>query len=211
MMLEYIENTAAQEQQRSAAAAYVRHHRELQALAAARIELAAARIVQRRRRHQTALMRPLVLEVGARVRISYLASSHVRQQSKVQLVKAFFPQYTREIYRVTARHLAPGSRRVVLYDVEAEGELLDGQQQPTRIVNTRVRLPLQMVGVDRRYLQPLAICSLSQQRTLCPRSRLDFRTHSLRSRCHSRAFGDRHRSRMARTITTTCTMIWSLP
>ena len=156
MMLEYIENTAAQEQQRSAAAAYVRHHRELQALAAARIELAAARIVQRRRRHQTALMRPLVLEVGARVRISYLASSHVRQQSKVQLVKAFFPQYTREIYRVTARHLAPGSRRVVLYDVEAEGELLDGQQQPTRIVNTRVRLPLQMVGVDRRYLQPLA-------------------------------------------------------
>jgi hypothetical protein len=155
-MLEYIENTPLEEAQRSAAAAHVRHHRELQALAAARIEQAAARTIQRRRRRWTTLMRPLLLDVGARVRVSFLASSHVRQQVKTQLIKAFSPTYSVQVYVVKARHLAPGSRRVVLYDIAAEGELLDGQQQPTRIVNTRVRLPLQMVGVDRRYLQPLA-------------------------------------------------------
>ena len=149
-MLEYLETTAEEEAQRAAAAAHVRHHRELQALAAARIEQAAARTIQRRRRRQTALMRPLVLEVGARVRVSFLASSHVRAQVKVSIVKAFFPTYTAEIDVVTARALAPGSRRVVVYDLRVEDELQDGQQVPTRIVNTRVRLPLVMNDVDRR-------------------------------------------------------------
>ena len=155
-MLEYILNTAEEEAQRAAAAAHVQHHRELQALAAARIEQAAARTIQRRRRRQTAQMRPLLLDLGQRVRISFLASSHVRQQVKVSIVKAFFPTYTAEVYVVNARRLAPGSRRVILYDLACEDELQDGQQQPTRIVNSRVRLPLEMANVDRRYLQQVA-------------------------------------------------------
>jgi hypothetical protein len=72
------------------------------------------------------------------------------------MVKAFHPTYSAEVYRVTAHHLAPGSRRVVLYDVEAEGEIEDGRQQPTRIANLKVRLPLKMANVDRRHLQPVA-------------------------------------------------------
>lgn len=107
MSLAFIENTAWEEAQRSAAAAAVRHHRELQELAASRIAVPAARMVQRRRNRQSALMRPAVLEVGAHVRVSFLASSAVRGQVKVQLVKAFQPTYTAEVYRVTARHLAP--------------------------------------------------------------------------------------------------------
>ena len=57
---------------------------------------------------------------------------------------------------ITARRLAPGSRRVVLYDVTAEDEgLEEGQQAPTRIANLWIRLPLTLTGVDRRYLQPV--------------------------------------------------------
>lgn len=32
---------------------------------------------------------------------------------------------------------------------------MEGQQVPTRLANLRIRLPLQITGVDRRYLQPL--------------------------------------------------------
>jgi len=101
-------------------------------------------------------MKPLVLSIEAKVRVSYLASKTVRQQVKVSIIKAYSPTYTGEVYMVTDRRLAPGSRRVVLYDlVAADRTLLDGQQGGTRLGNLVVRLPLELVGIDRRYLQPL--------------------------------------------------------
>ena len=154
MPLEYLENTQEEEAQRAAAAAALRHHQDLQALAAARIAQAAGRMVQRRRARQAAAMRPLLLAVGTKVRISFLLSSTVRQAVKVQLVKAYSPTYTKEVYVVTARRLAPGSRRVVLYDVAVEDESLE-EGQPTRIANLLVRLPPRLANVDRRYLQVL--------------------------------------------------------
>ena len=155
-MPEFIENSDQEEAQRQAAAAALRHHLDLQALAAARIAQAAAKMVQRRRARQAALMRPLLLPVGVKVRVSFLASSTVRQHVKVQMVKAFSPAYSKEVYVITDRRLAPGSRRVVLYDVRVEDQgIADGEQAPTRIAHLWVRLPLTIANLDRRYLQPL--------------------------------------------------------
>ncbi len=75
---------------------------------------------------------------------------------KVSYVKAFAPANTREVYRVTERSLAPGSWRVVHYALRAEDvSLKEGQQTGSRINALLVRTPLQVSGVDRRYLQPL--------------------------------------------------------
>ena len=155
-LVQYVESTEAEEAQRAAAAAALRRHQDLQALAAARIAQAAGRMVQRRRARQAAAMRPLLLDVGARVRVSFLQSSTVRMLVKISMVKAYSPTYTAEPYKVTARRLAPGSRRVVLYDVAVEdADLEEGEQGPTRIANLWVRLPLKLANVDRRYLQPV--------------------------------------------------------
>ena len=155
-LVQFIENTEGQEAQRAAAAAALRQHEDLQALAAARIAQAAGRTVQQRRRRQAAGMRPLLLDIGATVRVSFLHSSTVRMHVKIQLVKAYAPRYTKEVYVITGRRLAPGSKRVVLYDLAVEdADLVEGQQAPTRIANLWVRLPLSLSGVDRRYLQPL--------------------------------------------------------
>ena len=101
-------------------------------------------------------MLPLVLSVGTRCRISYLYTPTVRQLVKIAYVKAFAPAYTREVYIVTQRSLAPGSRRVVIYSLQAgDASLHEGQQTGCRINKVLVKIPLHVVGVDRRYVQAL--------------------------------------------------------
>ena len=79
----------------------------------------------------------------------------MRQLVKIAYVKAFAPAYTREVYTVMERSLAPGSRRVVMYSLQAEDTLQEGQQTGCRINKVLVRIPLSVSGVDRRYIQPL--------------------------------------------------------
>jgi hypothetical protein len=154
--VEYLEQTEEESRQHELAAAAVRHHHGLVALAAARTRQAADEMVNSSRQHQRARMLPLVLKVGARCRISYLFTPSVRQQVKVSYVKSFAPSYTREVYSITHRALAPGSRRVVVYTLEAEDEALEeGQQGGSRINQIIVRIPLRVTNCDRRYLQPL--------------------------------------------------------
>ena len=142
--------------QREAAAAGLHHHNDLVALAAARTRQAAEDMINSSRQHQRARMLPLVLSMGVRCRISYLYTPTVRQLVKIAYVKAFAPAYTREVYIVTQRSLAPGSRRVVIYSLQAEdGSLIDGQQSGCRINKVLVRIPLSVSGVDRRFMQPL--------------------------------------------------------
>jgi hypothetical protein len=141
---------------REAAAAVVRRHDELIGLAAARTEAAALRMVMNGRARQRARMKPLVLPIGQRCRVSFLYAPTVRMQVKSSLVKQFHPTYTAEVYTVIARHFAPGSRLVLLYDLQCEdASLQDGAQVPTAINNLLVRLPLSIAGCDRRWLQGL--------------------------------------------------------
>ena len=147
------EEAAEETRQREAAAAGVRHHNDLVALAAARTRQAAEDMINSSRQHQRARMLPLLLSVGARCRISYLYTPTVRQLVKIAYVKAFAPAYTREVYIVTERSLAPGSRRVVMYALQAEdASLHEGQQSGCRINKVLVRIPLSVSGVDRRYV-----------------------------------------------------------
>ena len=139
---------------RGAAEAALRHHGELIALAASRTEAAAIRMVLSRRGQQRARLQPLVLPAGQQCRISFLYAPTVRMQLKVALISQFLPTYTAEVYVVIARHLAPGSRRIVLYDLEcADTSIQDGDQVPTRIKQWVVRLPLHVSNCDRRWLQ----------------------------------------------------------
>jgi hypothetical protein len=102
-------------------------------------------------------MHPEVLEVGRLCRISFLYAPTVRMQLKAALVSAYSPTFTAEVYRVADRRLAPGSRRVVLYDLGCiDDGLTEGQQAPTRINNLLVRIPLEVVDCDRRWLMPLS-------------------------------------------------------
>jgi len=101
-------------------------------------------------------MVPLVLPVGARVRVSYLVASSIRRAVKMAHIAAYTPRWTAEVYVVRERHPAPGITRLVHYRLEAEdGELLPGQQGGTQCGQLFVRLGLALANVDRRYLQPV--------------------------------------------------------
>ena len=139
---------------RQAARSALERRIELISLAAARTEEAARRNILRDRQRASLQMKPYALGVGARVRVSYLFSSTVRQQVKSAFQKHFLPSYTREIYTITARKLARGSRRIVLYDLKCTEEA-EGDQGATLIGTLRVKLPLLLNDVDRRYLQPI--------------------------------------------------------
>lgn len=139
---------------RQAARAALQRRADLISLASARTEEAARRNILRDRQRASLQMRPYVIAVGARVRVSYLFSSTVRQQVKSAFQKHFLPSYTHEIYVITARRLAPGSRRIVLYDVKCNDEA-EGDQGGTLIGTLRVKLPFILKDVDRRYLQPI--------------------------------------------------------
>lgn len=152
-MAQYVENTEDEEAWRTASVQAIRHARELQALAAARTTANALAVLESSLRRQTLRLRPYVLPVATPCRVSYRVSSTVRQQLKVQLVKALNPQYTRELYIVTARHGAPGRSEMFLYDLEMAAT----EQQGAAIVGgLRVQLPELLHRVDRRYLMPVA-------------------------------------------------------
>ena len=150
----HVEENEEQDAAREAAEAALRHHGELIALAASRTEAAAIRMVLSRRGQQRARLQPLVLPIGQQCRVSFLYAATVRMQLKVALITQYLPTYTTEVYIVTARHLAPGSRRIVLYDLEcADTSIQEGEQVPTRINQWLVRLPLRIRNCDRRWLQ----------------------------------------------------------
>jgi len=101
-------------------------------------------------------MVPLVLPVGTRVRVSYLVASRYQMAVKSALVAAYSPRWTLEIYIVRDRRLAPGSRRVVHYDLEVEDDtIVAGSQGGTQCGPSYVRLGLSLGSVDRRYLEPV--------------------------------------------------------
>ncbi len=108
------------------------------------------------RNRQRAWMVPLVLPVGMRVRVNYLVASCYQVAVKSALVAAYSPRWTLEIYIVRERRLAPGSRRVVHYDLEVEDDtIVAGAQGGTQCGQLYVRLGLSLGSVDRRYLQPV--------------------------------------------------------
>lgn len=152
-MAQFVENTEDEEAWRVASMQVIRHAHELQALAAARTRANALAVLESSLRRQTLRLRPYVLAVGTQCRVSYRVSSTVRQQLKIQLVKALSPQYTRELYAVTARHRAPGRSELWLYDLE----MAAAEQQGAAIVGgLRIQLPERLYRVDRRYIMPIA-------------------------------------------------------
>lgn len=158
----------------AAAAAAVAKHARLQALAAARTREAAVAMVNSRRARQRKNMRPVLLDEGDQVRVSFLYSPKVRRLLKDQHGSGYLPKWTVEVYTVVGRSLAPGSRRVVLYHVKVEGDgkgsgrgsspsgeqLAEGSQVPCQVgrAGSRpVQLHLELRGVDRRWLQPVPV------------------------------------------------------
>ena len=95
---------------RRAAQRTAREHADLVALAAARTAAHGFALLERSRARQARAMKPWLLPVGALVRVSYLHAPTARQQLKSQLVRAMSPSYTLEVYRITARRLAPTAR-----------------------------------------------------------------------------------------------------
>ena len=157
----------------AAAAAAVAKHVRLQALAVARTRDAAVAVVNSRRARQRNNMRPLLLEEHAQVRVSFLYSPKVRRLLKNHHGSEYLPKWTAEVYTVIGRSLAPGSRRVVLYHVKVEGsgsgsgsgeQLAEGEQVPCQVgrVGSRpVQLHLDLMGLDRRWLQPVPRSSIA--------------------------------------------------
>jgi len=146
----------ANEPRRRAVAAVLLRHRELQALAAGRTAAAGLRMVLSSRARQRASMKPYLLAIGTHCRVSFLYSPTIRVHTKTALVGTYSPTYTADVYRVTRRELATGSRRVVLYSLETVAALQSGEQVPCRAGMLLVRLPVALSGCDRRWLLPLA-------------------------------------------------------
>ena len=146
---------AADEAVAVVAAAAVAKHQRIQQLAAARTLEAAVAMVNSRRARQRNNMRPLLLNEGALVRISFLYSPTVRRTLKKMHGSEYLPKWTAELYTVKTRQLAPGSRRVVLYDVQAKDGI--GAGFPCTVGTQSVRLRLDLKDVDRRWLQPVPL------------------------------------------------------
>ena len=154
-MAQYLENTEEEEEWRRASMQVIRHAHELQQLAAARTRATALAVLESSLRRQTLRLQPYVLPVGTHCRVSYRVSSTVRQQLKVQLVKALSPQYTRELYTVTARYRAPGRSELYVYDLEMVAVHV-GPRGAGIVGGLRVQLPEKLQIIDRRYLMPIA-------------------------------------------------------
>ena len=139
---------------RRAAQRTAREHADLVALAAARTAAHGFALLERSRARQARAMKPWLLPVGALVRVSYLHAPTARQQLKSLLVRAMSPSYTLEVYRITARRLAPHSTRVMLYECVCIDDAAEGDQSAAVVGNYRVQLPLELTDVDRRHLMP---------------------------------------------------------
>ena len=147
--------TADDEGAATAAAAAVATHQRLQQLAAARTLEAAVSMVHSRRARQRRTMRPYLLEEGARVRVSFLYAPTVRRTLKRLHSVDYLPKWTVELYTVVKRQLAPGSRRVVLYHLQAKNGV--GIGAPCTVGSQTVHLRLDLLDVDRRWLQPVPL------------------------------------------------------
>ena len=155
MDVAFTEETAEQYAARRAAERAQAQHEDIVRLAAARTSDAGLKMLLRSRARRSRHMKPYILSEGSLVRVSFLHSPTARQQLKSALVRQISPTYTLEVYRVTARQLAPHSRRVVMYDLEcADGAISEGEQAPALVGRFRIRLPLHLKSVDRRYLRP---------------------------------------------------------
>ena len=156
MDVAFAEETAEQYGARRAAERALPQHEDIVRLAAARTSHAGLRMLMRSRARQSKQMKPYILSEGSLVRVSFLHSPTARQQLKSALIRQISPTFTLEIYRVVRRKLAANSRRVVLYDLEcADTTLAEGDQAPSLVGRYKIRLPLQLSGVDRRYLSPI--------------------------------------------------------
>jgi hypothetical protein len=141
----------------AAAESVLRQHDGLAALALHRTGAAAQRMVASRRARQRNDMRPYLLPLHARVRVSFLYASETRRYAKQGY--SFLPVWTAEVYEVVGRRQVPGSR-LVLYEVRAEAGEAGGADAawrgtPCRIADKLVFLPLVLEDVDRRWLQPV--------------------------------------------------------
>ena len=138
-----------------AATAVIAAHARLQALASLRTLHAAVAMVHSRRARQRNNMRPLLLDEGALVRVSFLYAPTVRRTLRTLHGVEYLPKWTVELYTVVKRYLAPGSRRVVLYHLKTE-HAGDGIGFPCTVGTQSVRLRSELDDVDRRWLQPVA-------------------------------------------------------
>ena len=141
----------------AAAAAALAKHARLQGLAAARTLEAAVAMVNSRRARQRNNMRPLLLDEGALVRVSFLYAPTVRRTLKQLHGAEYLPKWSVELYTVVKRYLAPGSRRVVLYHLKVDRSRGNsGVGFPCTVGTHKVRLRFDLEDVDRRWLQPVA-------------------------------------------------------
>jgi hypothetical protein len=157
-MAQYIENSEEEEAWRIASVRVIRHAQDLQQLAAAITRATVLRTLEPSLRRQTLLLRPYALPVGATCRVSYRVSfsSKLRQQLKTQIVKSLSPQFTRELFAITARYSAPGRSQLFLYDLVMQGDIVAGEQGTCSVGGLRVQLPESLTRVDRRWLMPLS-------------------------------------------------------
>lgn len=156
MDVAFSDETAEQYAARRAAERAQAQHEDIMRLAAARTSEAGLKMLLKSRARQSKHMRPYILSEGSLVRVSFLHSPTARQQLKSALIRQISPTYTQEIYRVTARRLAPHSRRVVLYDLECnDTAMIEGKQMPAVVGRFKIRLPLHLKDVERRSLSPI--------------------------------------------------------
>lgn len=154
-MAHYTESTELEAAWRMACVRAITRAEELRRLAAARMRATALATLHSRRRRQVLLLRPYVLDVGMACRVNYRVSSLVRQQLKVQLDSGLLPEYSVDLYRITARHSGSGRRsNLYAYDVRL-ASVPDGRQGECAVGSLKVRLPAVLLRVDRRYLMPI--------------------------------------------------------
>ena len=161
-------------------------HDDIVRLAAARTSQAGLKMLLRSRARQSQHMRPYILSEGSQVRVGFLHSPTARQQLKSALVRQISPTYTLEIYRVIGRKLAPHSRRVVLYNLECIDAISEGEQAAAIVGRFKIRLPLELKDVDRRYLMPIVMAAAQTLAHSLPMTKPMFRLSPSRKR----AIGD---------------------
>ena len=177
----FTEETAEHYAAKRAAERARAQHEDIVRLAAARTSDAGFKMLLRSRARKSKLMKPYILSEGSLVRVSFLHSPTVRQQLKSALVRQISPSYTLEVYRVERRKLAANSRRVVLYDLECNDDSIsEGEQAPAIVSRYKIRLPLQLIDVDRRYLMPVFTAAAPTLAHSLPMTQPLFRLSKLR-------------------------------
>ena len=190
MDVAFTEETGVDFVARRAAERAAAEREDIVRLAAAWTADAGLKMLMRSRARQSKHMKPYILSEGSLVRVSFLHSPTARQQLKSALVRQISPSYTQEVYRVTTRRLAPNSHRVVLYDLECnEASISEGNQAPALVGKFKIRLPLMLQMVDRRYLMPIVTATASTLARSLPKMQPLFRLSQTRKQSGSSFFG----------------------